>query len=682
MGSHSEKKEKREFFTKQWRDLPLATKGIVLNAAPLMVLLASLAFIFESEQQAALLEARVENALQVQQDIQAVHTELLEASTGVRDFLLTGNDAFLTVYFQAKQRLPQLIQTLDQKLEDKQQKATLSHVKSLVEQSMTDLTDLASNTRADIDESMLRDMMRKFSSQGNALNQLREQLTAMGQREATLIELDRQQVIAQRQRNNRITLGAVIAGVIGSLIGVWVFSNTIVARVRTIRDSAAHLAKGEPLSLPDISQDELGQLTEELDHASQLLAQSTQEAHQARVEAEEASMAKSMFLSRTSHELRTPLNAILGFAQILESDLADGRQKNSAVLIHNAGQHLLKLINEVLDIARIESGDLDVSLAPMILHPLLAQAATYIQPLGLAKQIEIVTDFEPNLVVKADAQKLLQVMLNLLGNALKYGPSNATVSFKAFKLPADNVSDAEFPHGAVIIQVLDQGAGIPAHMRSRLFTPFDRLGAEQTVTEGTGLGLALSKQLVEAMGGSIEVDDKQSLFSVKLEALPIAAVAREVKTTLSTEAPASPQNALSLAKHWELLYIEDQASNRALMEAVIQRHKPFKLHCVSSIKEALSYLNHKTPDMIILDLNLPDGSGESFIPYLKNNPQTAELPIIVLSADAMPDTIARISQHQVHYFTKPLDIGAFNQHLTQLTQAQLTQAQRTKEQAS
>ena len=667
------KTEKREFFTKKWRDLPLATKGIFLNAVPLLVLLASLAFIFESEQQAALLEARVEKALQIQQDIQALHTQLLEATTGVRDFLLTGNPEFLTVYYRAKERLPALLSTLDRMIEDEKQKVYLKQVKGLVDQSIADLTELASNTQSEADERMLR----KFSSQSNTLNQLRKQLTAMGQRESALIERDRKRVIAQRQRYNRITLGAVIAGVLGSLIGVWVFSNTIVARVRTIRDSAAHLAKGEPLSLPDISQDELGQLTEELDHASQLLAQSTQEAHHARVEAEEASAAKSMFLSRTSHELRTPLNAILGFAQILENDLPDGRQKDSAVLIHNAGQHLLKLINEVLDIARIESRDLEVSLTPLMLNALLLEATHYIKPLGQVRGIDILTEFEPDLAVKADAQKLLQVLLNLLSNALKYGPSNANVSFKAFKTPSIN----EQSHERVIIQVLDQGPGIPAHMRSRLFTPFDRLGAEQTVTEGTGLGLVLSKQLVEAMGGSIEVDDKQSLFSVSLPALPNSAVELTNKNE-SSEVPVSPQTALAFAKRWELLYIEDQASNRALLEAIIQRHKPFKLHCVSSIKEALTYLNHKTPDIIILDLNLPDGSGESFIPYLQNNPHTTQTPILVLSADAMPTTIARVSQLGVTYFTKPLDIAAFNQHLAKLTSANLSLAQSTKEQAS
>lgn len=669
--------EKKDFLIRKWRDLPLASKGIVLNAAPLLVLLASLAFIFESEQQAALLEARVEKALQIQQDIQALHTQLLEATTGVRDFLLTGNPEFLTVYYRAKERLPSLLSTLDRMIEDEKQKVYLKQVKGLVGQSIADLTELASNTRSEADERMLR----KFSSQSNTLNQLREQLTAMGQRESALIERDRKRVIAQRQRNNRINLGAVIAGVLGSLIGVWVFSNTIVARVRTIRDSAAHLAKGEPLALPDISQDELGQLTEELDHASQLLAQSTQEAHQARVEAEEASAAKSMFLSRTSHELRTPLNAILGFAQILENDLTDGRQKDSALLIHNAGQHLLKLINEVLDIARIESKDAEVALTPLLLNPLLVEATHFIKPLGQVRGIEIVTMFEPDLVVEADAQKLLQIMLNLLSNALKYGPSNATVKFNAYKLKSKTASN-DLSHEEVIIQVLDEGTGIPDHMRSRLFTPFDRLGAEQTVTEGTGLGLVLSKQLIEAMGGRIEVDTKQSLFSVHLKALPIDSLALERQNESIITMPVSAETALNLSNRWELLYIEDQASNRALMEAVIQRHKPFKLHCVATIKDALSYLDHKTPNVIILDLNLPDGSGESFIPYLKNNPQTAEVPIIVLSADAMPDTIERVTQYKVSYFTKPLDIGAFNKHLAELTQAQQTQSQLSKEQAS
>lgn len=638
---------------RQWQDLPLTIKGIVLNALPLTVLLASLALIFKSEQQSALLEMRVQNALQIQQDIQTLQTQLLEASTGVRDFLLTGNRQFLSGYQQATLTMPRLLDTLEQKLDDESQQRLLHVIHPLLQKNLDDLATLASNTAHEANEQLIR----KFLSQSDALNRLREDLQSMSDREASLVTQDKQDVIHERQRNFRITMMAVIAGVLGSLIGVWIFSNTIVARVRTIRDSANHLVKGEPLALPRISRDELGELTEELDHASQLLAKSAQEAHQARIEAEEASAAKSNFLSRTSHELRTPLNAILGFAQILENDLPEGRQKDSATLIYNAGQHLLKLINEVLDISRIESGDIAMSLEVMALNPLLEEAVHYIKPLGRVRDIQIKTGFTDHLYVRADRQRLLQVILNLLANALKYGPENTTVHFNAY-LANDHIR----------IEVMDEGKGIPVELRSRLFTPFDRLGAERTMTEGTGLGLVLSKQLMDAMGGEIGVAETRSLFWISLPACAADGSAAPVQPPAAIEKTVSPQPTISNSfqkKH--VLYVEDHASNRALMEAIMSRHKAIKLHLANSMQESMIWLRDMTPDLLLVDLNLPDGSGEQLIQHVKSRPELHQVPIIVLSADALPETITRVQQMGIsQYFTKPVNVAAFNQHLQHL----------------
>lgn len=638
---------------RQWQDLPLTIKGIVLNALPLTVLLASLALIFKSEQQSALLEMRVQNALQIQQDIQTLQTQLLEASTGVRDFLLTGNRQFLAGYQQATLTMPKLLDTLEQKLDDESQQRLLHVIHPLLQKNLDDLAALASNTAHEANEQLIR----KFLSQSDALNRLREDLQDMSDREASLVTQDKQDVIHERERNFRITIMAVIAGVLGSLMGAWIFSNTIVARVRTIRDSANHLVKGEPLALPRISRDELGELTEELDRASQLLAQSTQEAHQARIEAEEASTAKSNFLSRTSHELRTPLNAILGFAQILENDLAEGRQKDSATLIYNAGQHLLKLINEVLDISRIESGDISLSLEVIALNTLLDEAVHYITPLGRVRDISIKTQFSADLYVRADRQRLLQVILNLLANALKYGPENTTVQFHAY-LAGDHVR----------IEVLDAGKGIAPELRSRLFTPFDRLGAERTMTEGTGLGLVLSKQLMDAMGGEIGVAETQSLFWISLPvcAAP-AGILRATTPAESEKTPILPSSTATAQQKKHVLYVEDHASNRALMEAMMSRHKAIKLHLASSMQESMIWLRDMTPDLLLVDLNLPDGSGEQLIQHVKSRPDLHNLPIIVLSADALPETILRVQGLGItEYFTKPVNVAAFNQRLHHL----------------
>lgn len=639
----------------RWHDVSLGTKGVVLNALPLMVLLASIALIFESEQQAAALEKRVQNALQIQQDIQTLQTELLEASTGVRDFLLTGNRQFLVGYQTAKQAMPQVLDALAMRIEDRLQKQRLQVVYPLLRQNFEDLDALASNTANEANAALIA----KFESQGNALNQLRNHLTRMSQRESYIITQDKIDVEQARQRNLQITLLAVLVGVLGSLMGLWIFYKAIVSRVRHIRDSAIHLVRGEPLALPTISRDELGQLTEELEHASSLLAASAEAAHQARIAAEEASAAKSGFLSRTSHELRTPLNAILGFAQILENDLPAGRQKDSASLIFNAGQHLLKLINEVLDISRIERGDMVLSMETIALNPLLEEAYHYIKPLGQVRDILIETDFSPDVYVRADRQRLLQVILNILGNALKYGPENATVRFVS-KINAHRIQ----------IEVHDEGRGIAPELRSRLFTPFDRLGAERTMTEGTGLGLVLSKQLMSAMGGDIGLATDKSMFWVALDI-----VTPETDTQGSYASPpvslseqhTTQSNPVSKVEKKQLLYVEDNASSRALMEAIMRHHRNYKLHTAVSLKTALIWLRDMRPDAIIIDLHLPDGSGEQLVAHVHSQPELAKIPILIMSADALPSTIARMQALGIQqYFTKPLNVADFNDCLRKL----------------
>lgn len=649
-----------------WQDLPLGIKGLMLNALPLTVLLASLGSLYFKEQQAAFLEDKLRSNIQTQRDIQAVHTQLVEASTAVRDYLLTGNKAFLNIYLLANQKLPEILLKLEQKLEDAEQQAHIQKITPLVKENLADLKILAEKN---ISKEKLQDveLINKFDSQSKTLSTLREEIEAMSAREAILVALEQAQVNNERQNNLDFTMIAAITGILGSLMGAWIFSNTIVRRVRQIRDSAAHLARGEPLALPSISRDELGQLTEELDHASQLLAKSAGDAHLARIEAEEASQAKSSFLSRTSHELRTPLNAILGFAQILENDLPEGRQKNSASLISGAGKHLLKLINEVLDIARIESGDIAMNFSHFNLADLLDETTNYIRPLGKIRDIEIETRYTHDILIRSDRQKLMQVILNLLSNALKYGPENSVVQLRAFSYPEK-----------IVIEVEDSGSGIHLSRRAGLFTPFDRLGAERTKTEGTGLGLALSKQIMDAMGGTIEVAEDKSLFSVSL---PINLTKIEDSSQYTTslkvlkveehlnekQATATLTANALLTKQHKILYVEDNASNRALVDAMIKRYPTIKLHMANNLKDGLHFLKNILPDLVLVDLHLPDGSGETLIDFMKNNQPFQNTPIMVLSADAMPETIERLKKMQViEYYTKPLDIARFNQQLQHL----------------
>lgn len=633
-----------------WQDLPLSFKGICVIVLPLAVLLISLGSLYVSELKSTRLENQLEDALQNQRDIQAVHTQLLEASTGVRDYLLTGDKHFLNIFFEAEKMLPQILAKLEERAGSAQQKQRLSVISPLVSKNLADLKALSKHEAAVASDQLIA----QFKSQVDTLDRLRKEIEALNAEEALLVEQDQKEIFLQRQKNFVVTLIATLAGIIGSLMAVWVFSRTIVKRVRLLRDSAGHLARGEALDLPSSSRDELGQLSDELDQASQLLAKNISDAIQARHEAEEASASKSMFLSRTSHELRTPLNAILGFAQLLEEDLPAGKQLNSVLLIKGAGQHLLKLINEVLEIARIDSGEASLELAPTMINDLLEEATHYIAPMGKIRDIEIQSEVAPGLWATANRQKLLQVVLNLLSNALKYGPVSSVVRLKAYRRD-----------DRIIIEVQDAGPGIPRALRERVFTPFDRLGAENTKVEGTGLGLALSKQIMLAMQGSIHLAEDSSLFWLEM-----AACAPDIPAP-SVNPGAGRTRPLQLSDKHSILYVEDNMSNRALVEAIILRQPDLRIHCVSTIKQATEYLAEVTPSLILIDLNLPDGSGERLVEHVHAAPRLRQIPMMILSADALPESINRLKAAGVaHYMTKPLDVAMFNKQVRELIQAQ------------
>lgn len=625
-----------------WQDLPLGFKGSFVITLPLLVLLASLGSLYQREQASSLLENKLKLALQNQRDIQTIHSQLLEASTGVRDYLLTGDKHFLAIFYHIEKTLPNSLNTLKSQLENDAQQTRLSRIIPLVEQNLHDLQALSTH-ETDIASDQL---ILKFKSQVNSLDHLRKEIEQLNEEEARLVAKDQAEVFSQRQNNIVLTLIAAISGIIGSFLGVMLFSRTIVNRVRLLRNSAEHLAKAEALDLPKQSKDELGQLSDELEHASQLLAKTMSDALHAKKLAEEANASKSMFLSRTSHELRTPLNAILGFAQLLEQDLAQGAQRESVSRIIAAGQHLLKLINEVLEIARIESSELQLELVPVNIALLIEEAVTFISPIGKIRDIEIQVECASSVWALANRQKLLQVVLNLLSNALKYGPPNATVKVSA-----------DVNHDQVILAVLDEGRGIPKALRDRLFTPFDRLGAENTKVEGTGLGLSLSKQLVIAMQGTIQVSEHQSLFSIVLQSAP-------AQSTESSPAKTQTHFVVDSKEAKRILYVEDNVSNIALIEAIIKRQRNFKLDSVKSIREAKDYLNQQIPDIALIDLDLPDGVGDTLVTHIQSTPTLAHIPIIILSADARSERIdALINMGVKAYLTKPLDISGFNKTL-------------------
>jgi signal transduction histidine kinase/ActR/RegA family two-component response regulator len=359
-----------------------------------------------------------------------------------------------------------------------------------------------------------------------------------------------------------------------------------------------------------------------------------------------ADLAKSEYLSRMSHELRTPLNAILGFAQLLEMDELREDQQESLGYILSAARHLLALINEVLDIAAIEAGRLTLSLEPVWVADVVSETVSLIRPLADQQGILLVSPARTcDAHVLGDRQRLKQVLLNLLSNAVKYNRPAGSVHLTC-----------EHVNGRLRVKVADTGPGIPAEALERLFVPFERLGSEHGTVEGTGLGLPLSKRLADAMGGSLELESIPQQGSTFWVELPLIEAPAEAAADLGAAPQPEPEQVEQTRHDLTVLYIEDNVSNLQLVERVMQRRG---IALISAMRPqlGLDLAGEHQPDLILLDLHLPDMPGQEVFRRLRANAKTAEIPVVVLSADARPNLISRMLDDGVRAFlTKPLDV--------------------------
>ncbi|MFL6101144.1 MAG: PAS domain S-box protein [Actinomycetales bacterium] len=368
---------------------------------------------------------------------------------------------------------------------------------------------------------------------------------------------------------------------------------------------------------------------------------------QAEADALRANEAKNAFLGRMSHELRTPLNAVIGFGQLLALDELDADQREGVEQIIKGGNHLLALINEVLDISRIESGDLRLSLEPVQLAEVVNEALALVGHLGDARQVRIGDRCPPSCAtyVRADRQRLRQVVLNLLANAIKYNKDSGTVG-----VHCEKVSDTR-----VRLVVVDTGIGINEDGMSRLFMPFDRLGAEHTEVEGTGLGLTLTKRLVEAMNGAIGAKSAVghgSTFWVELD-LDAPATSEELSVVepYTLEVHADRPRA-------KVLYIEDNQANTRLVQRILAMREGVEAMVTMQASLGLDLARTHLPDLILLDLNLPDMPGAEALRRLQADLETKQIPVVIVSADATPGLISRLkAEGAVDYLAKPFDIA-------------------------
>jgi PAS domain S-box-containing protein len=370
---------------------------------------------------------------------------------------------------------------------------------------------------------------------------------------------------------------------------------------------------------------------------------------EARDAADAASKSKSEFLSRMSHELRTPLNVVLGFTQLLQMEPLGEEQLSWVDQVLKAGRHLLDLINEVLDIARIESGALALSPEPVSLRDVVGETVESMRPIAASNDVTIDFLIEgDDLYVQSDRQRLRQVLINLLANSVKYNRPHGSV------LITSKAGDAD----TVAIRVSDTGIGIAAEHIERLFVPFDRLGAEHSSVEGTGVGLPLSLRLVEAMSGDLSVEStpgEGSTFTVTLPgASPPAEEADDV-TIAAAEMQMNSDDALGT--HGTLLYIEDNLTNLQLMQRIVGRRPGIRLLHAFQGRMGLDLARTGHSDIIMLDLHLPDMAGIEVLGQLRADPTTAGVPVYIVSADATAGQVSRMrSAGAAGYLTKPLDV--------------------------
>jgi PAS domain S-box-containing protein len=384
----------------------------------------------------------------------------------------------------------------------------------------------------------------------------------------------------------------------------------------------------------------------------QTLLENNIELERAKAAAEKANLAKSDFLSSMSHELRSPLNAILGFAQLMISDTPPPTPAQVASIdpILRAGWYLLDLINEILDLAQIESGKLALSLEPTSLREVMDECQAMIEPQGQKRGIGMTfPSFPVPCFVDADRTRLKQVIINLLSNAIKYNRVNGAV-----------VVDCEMRGTERIrISVRDTGAGLRPDMVKQLFQSFNRLGRETTAEEGTGIGLVMSKRLVEMMGGAIGVESTVGLGSVFWFDLN-AATMPGLPEHIGEAFPVADMTSRDGAQLRTLLYVEDNPANLQLVEQLIARRPDIALLSARDGKQGIKLAREQRPDVILMDINLPGISGIEALRLLREDPATAHIPVVALSANAMPRDIERgLAVGFFRYLTKPIRVDEF-----------------------
>jgi signal transduction histidine kinase/ActR/RegA family two-component response regulator len=633
-----------------WLNRRLRAKGLIVVAVPLFALIvtnsASLALTHDESQQRSVALA----AHSLSGAAGLVLADAVNAETGVRGYGMTGDPIFLAPYNLALTRIGAERTSLRDAAIAEGDTGRQRAVDATTGRVFSELAQLRSAIAAGMSGSNLRPAVQ---NEKMTMDLLRRQVANLAGG-PTALQAPRSGQITRLQ--NTITIldaAALVLGLLAGLAGVALFTSGIARRVAANAANADRLGEGRPLEPRPHAGDEIGRLSRSHVRAEKLLASRAAELTAARDEALKATQAKNAFLSSTSHELRTPLNAILGFAQLLLlSDLGDEDQDGAEQIV-GAGRQLLVLINELIDIARIESGDLSLSLEPVWVLPLVEEVSRLINPLAAERSITIVRHCAgPALAAHADRQRFSQVLLNLMSNAVKYNRHGGTITITS--------QEEGTTHASVV--VADTGQGLSPADIGRVFVPFERLGAEETETEGTGIGLPLARALTEAMGGRLSASSVLGEGSAFTITLPRA---QDVTGVPAPRAPASPARpAAPSGATLSILYIEDNPANIEVVTRFLKSRPNTLLQAVTSGRAGLACAARDVPGLILLDLHLKDLHGEQVLKELRAEPATAAIPVVILSADATPGVVRRlVAGGALAYLTKPLDLTEFGELL-------------------
>jgi signal transduction histidine kinase/ActR/RegA family two-component response regulator len=638
-----------------WLNRRLRVKGMIVVAIPLFALIcttsASLALTHDENQERSVAVAgrNLSNAAGL------VLANAVNAETGVRGYGMTGDPLFLAPYDLALTRIGAERKSLQRAAVTEGDSGQQRVVDATTGKVLSELAQLRSAIAAG---NSGRDLRPRLENEKATMDQLRRQVASLASG-PTALEAPRSSAITSLQKTITILdVAALVLGLLAGLAGVALFTTGIARRVAANAANADRLGEGQPLAPRPDADDEIGRLSKAHVRAAKLLASRAAELTAARDEALKATQAKNAFLSSTSHELRTPLNSILGFAQLLLLSDLSGEDHDGAERILGAGRHLLVLINELIDIARIESGDLGLSLEPVWVLPLVTEISQLMGPLAADRSITIIRPRAgPALAAHGDRQRFSQVLVNLMSNAVKYNRHGGTITITCREEGTSGVS----------VVVADTGQGLSPGDIDRVFVPFERLGAEQTATEGTGIGLPLAKALTEAMGGQLSASSVLGQGSSFTLTLPRAqAVTDTVPPRAPSASPAWPPAPTGTTM--TILYIEDNPANIEVVSRYLKNRPRTRLHAVTSGRAGLDCAVRDIPDLILLDLHLQDLHGNQVLKELRAEPATAAIPVVVLSADATPGVVRRLlADGALAYLTKPLDLTEFGDMLDSFT---------------